>query len=119
MFGLTQKDSSATNATITGTLNVSNAAIESANIGTLAATGIDVTGPIAVSSITVQGVPVYPSIGSQIATSLPPANQNAGRRLAVSDSTLVAVAANFGSVVSGGGNNFVPVYSDGSNWRIG
>jgi hypothetical protein len=36
----------------------------------------------------------------------------------VTDST-VAAAGNFGAVVTGGGANTVPVYSDGTNWRIG
>lgn len=36
----------------------------------------------------------------------------------VTDSSVVA-AGNFGNVVAGGGANIVPVYSDGTNWRIG
>lgn len=43
---------------------------------------------------------------------------NAGYRCFVSDATVVA-SGNFGAVVAGGGGNFVPVYSDGTNWRIG
>lgn len=119
MFGLTQKDSSATNATITGTLNVSNAAMELANIGNLAAANIIVDGPLVAASILVQGQSVYPSVGSFLVTLLPPANQNTGRRMAVSDSTVAAAGANFGSIVVGGGTNFVPVYSNGDVWRIG
>jgi hypothetical protein len=42
----------------------------------------------------------------------------AGKRTFVSDSTLEAIG-NFGEIVAGGGANTVPVYSDGSNWRIG
>ena len=39
----------------------------------------------------------------------------AGRRGFVSD----ANATTFNSVVAGGGANFVPIFSDGTNWRIG
>jgi hypothetical protein len=38
-----------------------------------------------------------------------------GRRSFVTDAT----AATFGSIVAGGGANRVPVYDDGTNWRIG
>lgn len=41
-----------------------------------------------------------------------------GARSFVTDST-VAAAGNFGAVVAGGGANAVPVYYDGTNWRIG
>lgn len=41
-----------------------------------------------------------------------------GLRAFVTDSN-VAAAGNFGAVVAGGGANFVPVYADGGNWRIG
>lgn len=41
-----------------------------------------------------------------------------GARSFVTDST-VAAAGNFGAVVAGGGANAVPVYHDGTNWRIG
>lgn len=43
---------------------------------------------------------------------------NAGYRCFVSDSS-VAASGNFGAIVAGGGTNYVPVYSDGSHWRIG
>jgi hypothetical protein len=43
---------------------------------------------------------------------------NAGTRIFVSDSN-VAAATNFGEPVANGGSNVVPVYSDGSTWRIG
>lgn len=43
------------------------------------------------------------------------ATAGAGARAFVSDAT----ATTFASVVVGGGANGVPVYSDGSNWRIG
>lgn len=46
------------------------------------------------------------------------ASGNAGMRMFVNDAS-VAASGNFGSVVAGSGSNTVPVYSDGSDWRIG
>jgi hypothetical protein len=46
------------------------------------------------------------------------ASSSEGQRAFVSDST-VAASGNFGAAVAGGGSNVVPVYSDGTNWRIG
>ena len=43
------------------------------------------------------------------------ATAGAGAKAFVSDAT----ATTFASVVVGGGANKVPVYSDGTNWRIG
>jgi len=43
------------------------------------------------------------------------ATSGAGVRSFVSDAT----ATTFASIVSGGGTNTVPIYSDGTNWRIG
>lgn len=42
----------------------------------------------------------------------------AGYTKFVTDSTVTA-SGNFGAIVAGGGVNAVPVYSDGTNWRIG
>lgn len=53
-----------------------------------------------------------------LVASLPTAANNAGNRFFVRDATVVA-AGNFGNVVAGTGGNFVPVYCDGANWRIG
>jgi|SRR5271170_6333294 len=50
-------------------------------------------------------------------TTLPPASLGC-QRYFVSDST-VAMASNAGAIVAGTGTNTVPVYSDGTNWRIG
>lgn len=44
--------------------------------------------------------------------------RSAGTRAFVSDSELVA-SSNFGTAVTGGGSNTVPVWSDGTSWRIG
>jgi hypothetical protein len=41
-----------------------------------------------------------------------------GTMAMVTDSS-VAAANNFGAVVAGGGAHAVPVYNDGTNWRIG
>lgn len=51
------------------------------------------------------------------ADALPPAT-TPGLRAFVNDANLVA-ASNFGQIVGNAGSNVVPVYSDGSNWRIG
>lgn len=47
-----------------------------------------------------------------------PAAGTAGRRAFVTDSN-AAMTAGIGAVVAGGGANQVPVYDDGTNWRIG
>lgn len=44
-----------------------------------------------------------------------PGAAGAGARAMVSDASVTT----FGSVVTGGGSNFVPVYSDGTDWRVG
>jgi len=49
---------------------------------------------------------------------LPAAAGRLNARTMVTDSSVVA-AGNFGNVVAGGGANIVPVYSDGTSWRIG
>jgi hypothetical protein len=41
-----------------------------------------------------------------------------GARAFINDSNVVA-ANNFGTVAASGGSNVVPVYSDGTNWRLG
>jgi hypothetical protein len=49
---------------------------------------------------------------------LPPATSAAGLRGFANDANLVA-AGNFGAEITDGGSNIVPVWSDGSVWRIG
>jgi hypothetical protein len=49
---------------------------------------------------------------------LPSSSGNVGKRAFVTDSSVGSVG-NFGALVSGGGSNAVPVWCDGSNWRIG
>jgi hypothetical protein len=49
--------------------------------------------------------------------SLPPAG-NIGSRGFVTNAT-ATLTAGLGAIVAGGGTNKVPVYDDGTNWRIG
>lgn len=52
-------------------------------------------------------------------SSLPTAfSAGSGARAFVTDANLAA-SGNFGAVITGSGSNSVPVYSDGSSWRIG
>jgi len=64
------------------------------------------------------GLATFP--GSLITPPVPLANLTAvaGARAFVNNANLVATG-NFGSQISGGGANTVPVWSDGSNWYIG
>jgi hypothetical protein len=60
-----------------------------------------------------------PIINTPVAVAtLPAAGSNAGSTRFVNNASVVA-AGNFGTVVAAGGVNVVPVYSDGTNWRIG
>lgn len=56
----------------------------------------------------------YVQFGEYAAGNLPSATVS-GRRCFVTDAT----ATTFYSIVAGGGANYVPVFSDGTNWRIG
>lgn len=62
------------------------------------------------------GVPVFPSF--KVAGLPPAATAGAGARVFVTDS-LVSTTIGIGTIVANGGANFVPVYSDGANWKIG
>lgn len=53
--------------------------------------------------------------GSVLTVATLPAAGTAGRRAFVTN----ANATTFASIVAGGGSNGVPVYDDGTNWRIG
>ena len=50
-----------------------------------------------------------------VATLPTASTSNAGTRTFVSDSTTTA----FGATVTGGGSNTVPVYSNGTSWKVG
>lgn len=56
--------------------------------------------------------------GAVVAFSALPAATPAGQRAFINNANLVA-ADNFGEIVGGGGSNTVPIWSDGTNWRIG
>lgn len=51
-------------------------------------------------------------------TDLGSASGLAGAKAIITDST-VAASGNFGAIAAGGGNNVVPVFSDGNTWLIG
>lgn len=56
------------------------------------------------------------TVGVSTVSGLPSANDaGQGARRTVTDATVTT----FASVVAGGGSNIVPVYSDGTDWRIG
>lgn len=58
----------------------------------------------------------YLKVAPVLVASLPSAaTAGAGARAMVSDAT----ATTFASTVAGGGANTVPVFSDGTNWKIG
>jgi hypothetical protein len=62
------------------------------------------------------GEPVQEVWNTMLVSALPAAAaSNVGFRYIVSDATVTT----FGTVVAGGGANVVPVYSTGTNWRIG
>jgi hypothetical protein len=69
---------------------------------TAPSTTLHVNGPIRHAVYTVATLPAAGTVGS-------------GTRAAVTD----ANATTFASIVAAGGANGVPVYSDGTNWRIG
>jgi len=60
----------------------------------------------------------YIIINSVLTVATLPSASVKAQRSFVSDAT-VAASGNFGAIVAGGGTNNVPVYSDGTNWRIG
>jgi len=67
---------------------------------------------------TVEGLDMYGSGHSApvvVASLTSAATAGAGARSMVTDAT----ATTFASIVAGGGSNAVPVFSDGTNWRIG
>ena len=112
-------DSGTTTLTVTGTVAADN--FVSGGVGTpnfISDTDLDIITNHSVSdktfTFTLGGSLKFPVL--TVAT-LPPAT-TAGRRSFVSDSTATA-SGNFGAVVTGAGTNNVPVYSDGTNWRIG
>lgn len=72
-----------------------------------------VTGSTAISDL--PGLELVASGDAFTVATLPTASSSRRQRYFVTDAT----ATTFYSVVSGGGSNQVPVWSDGTNWRIG
>jgi len=59
-------------------------------------------------------------VSSVAVASLPTCNSAAeGTHAAVNNSNAASYTAGIGAVVAGGGTTHVPVYCDGTNWRIG
>jgi len=56
---------------------------------------------------------------AQVYSTLPAASTAGANARAMVTNSSVAAAGNFGNAVAGGGTNVVPVYSDGTTWRIG
>ena len=118
--------------------NVNISAVGNANILVVTGTGANITGTLNVSANT-NFINVNATLGNYTAnvsannftanvivkttavlfTNLPSAaTAGAGARAFITDGNLAA-STNFGAQVSGSGSNNVPVYSDGTNWRIG
>ena len=60
----------------------------------------------------------YPTAGPVVVAALPSAITFVGTKTFVTDAN-TTLAAGIGTTVVGSGSNFVPVYSDGTNWIIG
>lgn len=86
----------------------------------VSATWINLTGSLSADSVVAEtfGGSLSGSIkfsASRTVAELPAASSSLGARYMVSN----ANATTFNSIVAGGGANKVPVFSDGTNWRIG
>ena len=90
--------------TNTGELDLPGALNIAGNGGDITMTGGSITGAVAVITTP-----------TSYANLITPA---AGARAFINDGNLVA-AGNFGAVISDGGSNVVPVWSDGTDWYIG
>ena len=84
-------------------------------VGALSATG-NIVGNNIDASARVSGA--FMQLNVSPLNNLPAATSAPGLRGFANDANLVA-AGNFGAVVTDGGANIVPVWSDGSVWRIG
>jgi len=97
----------------TGNTTVSYTANSTVAIANTSGTALSVTGNITGGNILTGGILRTTAI---VVASLPTAaGAAAGARSFVTDAT----AATFGTIVAGGGANAVPVWSDGTNWKIG
>ena len=75
------------------------------------ANAVSINGNVTVGIVVKSTAALYSALPSATTT-------GAGSRAFITDGNLVA-AGNFGALVTGSGANNVPVYSDGTNWRIG
>lgn len=111
--------SSGTNDLTTGSNNILigyNAAASSATVSNEITLGNASITSFRIPGITLTFSVKYFNNGTLTVATLPAAaTAGAGARAFVTD----ANATTFASVVAGGGANGVPVYSDGTNWRIG
>lgn len=64
------------------------------------------------TNVVAQTVQTTPVLYSQLPTAV---NAGAGTRAFITDGS----TATFAATVTGGGANKVPVYSDGTNWKVG
>jgi len=94
--------------------NFIEAGVNGLVVGLTAYTDAKGIGTVNAQSYYVNGVPF--AAAAVAVASLP--GLAAGSRAFVNNST-VAASGNFGAIVAGGGSNFVPVWCDGTNWRIG
>jgi hypothetical protein len=107
----------AQSATASGQISIGNLIFGTAvGAGTTASTGNVGIGVVApVNKLSVDGT--IKSKTYTVATLPAAATVGAGATAFVSDGSVVH-AGNSGTVVAGSGANFVPVYSDGTDWRI-
>ena len=75
------------------------------------ANAVSINGNVTVGIVVKSTAALYSALPSATTT-------GAGSRAFITDGNLVA-AGNFGALVTGSGANNVPVYSDGTDWRIG
>ena len=92
-----------------GNLNEITSATGSDGTGDIDLLNLDVSGLLNVTGITQQAVYTVAAL---------PAATVQGKRAFVSDATH-ALSNHHGQIVAGGGTYFVPIFSDGTNWRIG
>ena len=96
--------------------------VEDRTDGQIVRADVDLSYTTDTNTLTVGNVGVTGNISAKtlITTPILLANLTAtpGARSFISDSNLVATG-NWGAIVSGGGSNTVPVWSDGTNWYIG
>jgi len=92
-----------------GTLNEITSATGSDGTGDIDLLNLDVSGLLNVTGITQQAVYTVATL---------PAATVRGKRAFVSDATH-ELDNHHNHIVAGGSTHFVPVFSDGTNWRIG